>query len=801
MSQIDSSVILVITNLSERNSLSATSNGGNLIINQQPPAVIVASAVSASAAGPQGSQGIQGATGATGAIGPTGAGGALGYYGSFLRGATQAWGQDSIEKFVFDSIIESFGITFGSTASQILVENAGVYSVSLDFNLIHENTGSELVTVWFRKNGNDVPNSAFDFTITDFTEYAYSLTRLFTLNAGDYIEVVLTSSMNDVYSESRQNRTSPVVIADTPAFSLHISQVMYTQLGATGATGSQGIAGVTGATGSQGIQGVTGEMGATGATGATGSQGIAGVTGATGSQGIQGITGATGATGADSTVPGPTGPTGATGSQGIQGVTGATGADSTVPGPTGATGSQGIQGITGATGATGADSTVPGPTGPTGATGSQGIQGITGATGATGATGEQGIQGVTGATGSQGIQGITGATGATGVGYTGAEIRSNYLYVQRLFADGTTQEVNLGYIGPTGSQFVFDSDLVAAFGAGKFFGKYQNGETIPALGKTAVEVIKDALIAALAPTVSLTSSTTIAFNQTAISNVLNFSHTINSLGAVVAGATLEWQRGAGGYTFLSGSTAASGSYTHTMTDTAFNSTAFNYRYSVVDSVGATAQATRTITPTAYSAPTRSITLAGINTSSPETSTTREKGNVASNIGATITRNSANVAITGWQWQYRENGGSYIDIGSFNTVAGNPASVATGTTAHSTANTVTSANYRLKVTDEYQDSLGTTLTQDSSTISYLNYIFNLNTGTVYKDFTVAMPAALSITQVIDLDALNANITSQYVLSTGLTGVLDYAGITTNYDVYTMSQAVPYGTDHRHQVTRA
>jgi hypothetical protein len=312
---------------------------------------------------------------------------------------------------------------------------------------------------------------------------------------------------------------------------------------------------------------------------------------------------------------------------------------------------------------------------------------------------------------------------------------------------------------------------------------------------------------------------------------LNFSHTINSLGAVVAGATLEWQRGAGGYTFLSGSTAASGSYTHTMTDTAFNSTAFNYRYTVRDSVGATAQATRTITPTAYSAPTRSITLTGINTSSPETSTTREKGNVASNIGATITRNSPNVAITGWQWQYRENGGSYIDIGSFNTVAGNPSSVSTGTTAHSTANTVTSANYRLKVTDAYQDSLGVTLTQDSSTISYLNYIFygptagvpsssaqvrslpnkafsttlsnpfNLNTGTVYKDFTVAMPAALSITQVLDLDALNANLTSQYILSTGLTGILDYAGITTNYDVYTMSQAVPYGTDHRHQVTRA
>jgi len=481
-------------------------------------------------------------------------------------------------------------------------------------------------------------------------------------------------------------------------------------------------------------------------------------------------------------------------------------------------GSVGPQGLTGATGATG----------PQGATGSQG------ATGNTGPTGSQGIQGNTGATGATGA-GIQGNTGATGVGYTGAEVRSNYLYVQKLFADGSTAEVNLGYLGPTGSQFVFDSDLTAAFGTGKFFGKYVQGDTIPAIGKTAVEVIKDALIAALAPTVSLTSSTTIPFNQTAISNILGLTYTINSLGASVSGVTLEWRRNsAGAYTTLSTNTGIT-AFTHTLTDSAFNSQAFNYRYTVRDSVGATAEATKNITPTAYSAPTRTITLTGTNTTSPETSTSREKGNVASTISAVITRNSPNVEITSWQWQYQENGaGAYSDIGTATVVTGNPSSVSTGATGHSTANTVSSAVYRLKVTDAYQDSISSSVTTNSSTINYYNYIFygatgsapttssnvrslpskslyistsnpsnpfTLNTGSVYKDFTVALPSSLTISSVVDIDASNANITTQYVLNTGLTGIANYAGITSSYNVYTMSPAIPYSANHQHSITRA
>ena len=388
--------------------------------------------------------------------------------------------------------------------------------------------------------------------------------------------------------------------------------------------------------------------------------------------------------------------------------------------------------------------------------------------------------------------------------------------------------------GGSGSVDVFDTDLIAAFGTGKFFGKYVQGDIIPAIGKTAVEVIKDALVAALSPTVSLTSSTTIPFNQTAISNVLNFSYVINSLGASVSGVTLDWRRnGTGSYTSLSGNTGITG-YTHTLTDSAFNSQAFNYRYRVTDSVGATGEAILNITPTAYVAPTRTITVTGTNTSSPETSTSREKGNVESTISAVITRNSPNVAITSWQRQVQENGGGFTGIESATGITANPSSISTGSVNHSTANTVSSAVYRIKVTDAYQDSIASFVTTDSSTINYYNYIFYgatasapttsanvrslpskslsisisnpsnpfiLNTGSVYNDFTVALPSTLTLSSVFDIDASNANITSQYILNTGLTGIANYAGITTAYNVYTMSPAIPYSANHQHSVTRA
>jgi hypothetical protein len=206
-------------------------------------------------------------------------------------------------------------------------------------------------------------------------------------------------------------------------------------MGATGATGGQGVKGdngLTGSAGSQGIQGVKGDTGLTGNVGATGGQGLQGSTGLTGDVGA----------------------TGATGGQGSQG----------------STGGQGVKGDTGLTGSTGGQG-VKGDTGLTGSTGGQGIQGVKGDTGLTGSTGSQGDAGIsvskfvtlpltTLATGSAGnsASSIFFTTSTSG-SYTFEILLSGIVSVSnpmRLYAEIVTGNETIG------SQFAVASDAITA---------------------------------------------------------------------------------------------------------------------------------------------------------------------------------------------------------------------------------------------------------------------------------------------------------------------------------------------------
>jgi len=77
-------------------------------------------------------------------------------------------------------------------------------------------------------------------------------------------------------------------------------------------------------------------------------------------------------------------------------------------------------------------------------------------------------------------------------------------------------------------------------------------------------------------------------------------------------------------------------------------------------------------------------------------------------------------------------------------------------------------------------------------------FTLNTGSVENIFVVALPLGKSISSVIDLDALNADITSEYV-NTGSINVTIGGGEILSYDIYIMNPAIPYSSTHRHSIT--
>jgi len=79
----------------------------------------------------------------------------------------------------------------------------------------------------------------------------------------------------------------------------------------------------------------------------------------------------------------------------------------------------------------------------------------------------------------------------------------------------------------------------------------------------------------------------------------------------------------------------------------------------------------------------------------------------------------------------------------------------------------------------------------------NNKFILQTGNINRIFTAAMPAPFTRSLVVDLDAIGANITSDYINNPF--NVEDAGGTNVSYNVYTFTQAIPYTSNHRHEFT--
>jgi hypothetical protein len=123
------------------------------------------------------------------------------------------------------------------------------------------------------------------------------------------------------------------------------------------------------------------------------------------------------------------------------------------------------------------------------------------------------------------------------------------------------------------------------------------------------------------------------------------------------------------------------------------------------------------------------------------------------------------------------------------------------TVNSSAFTVTSRYYRFYGPSA---SLPTTSAEvralPSSAFHTGSTTFTLETGTAETKFIVALPPGVTISSVVDVDALNAVITSEYVL-TGTISVTDAGGTSRIYNLYQMSVGAAYSTSHSHSITTA
>lgn len=249
----------------------------------------------------------------------------------------------------------------------------------------------------------------------------------------------------------------------------------------------------------------------------------------------------------------------------------------------------------------------------------------------------------------------------------------------------------------------------------KTFMKWKNGEVVPAAGKHPKEILQLGAVEAIPPNATLTTSTTIAFNQTSISNVLNFTKSVNLPGTSILSTSLEFRRnGAGAWTAISTNTGLT-TYTHVYTDSVYNTASFDYRYIVTDDLGGTVTKTVSIPITAYVAPSVSF--------SASQGTSREKGNTVSTFTGTVTRNSPNVLLTSYIIEYQVNGaGGWIEIGTATSISGASASISV---SHNDGGLSASNSlvFRVKVIDGYQTTYSSSYTISFYTRSVLGYSQN------------------------------------------------------------------------------
>jgi hypothetical protein len=368
-------------------------------------------------------------------------------------------------------------------------------------------------------------------------------------------------------------------------------------------------------------------------------------------------------------------------------------------------------------------------------------------------------------------------------------------------------------------------------------------------------LIEDALVERITPTVGISfsnGSDSIPWGQTqGINYTLTLNYTVRTVGATVAGATLEWKRsndstwnvyqGSNVYydtsapfstndQYFTYSPAPSGITLNPLSGGQPNTNDFDYRYTIHDTSGASASfiATKAVADS-KSQNTQSLTAnhaAGV--VSPETQTIRERGRVQSNVTGTITVASGFNPITEWKLQVSTDGGSsWSDVNSFQVVS-NPWNQVTGSTinigtiSHTPASTISSVRYRTVVRDPYDTVgpidtsiggratvnffyklfYGPTASQPTTAAqvrtmplalmsnSYTNP-FTFQTGNQYKDFVVALPTNIDIA-VGGQQNEDALLDSPgFVKSTTLTTANDAAGNSKAYNVWTLNVGVTYG----------
>jgi hypothetical protein len=148
-----------------------------------------------------------------------------GYYGSFYDTTTLSLTSSSVAYALpLNTTSEAVGTSIAS-GSRITVANAGVYNIQFSAQLDKTDGGSDLVNIWFAKNGVNIPYSNTQILVTGSGgKHVASWNFVLTLDATDYVQIMAQSAdvnMRVVASGAQSSPARPEV----PSTIVTITQV------------------------------------------------------------------------------------------------------------------------------------------------------------------------------------------------------------------------------------------------------------------------------------------------------------------------------------------------------------------------------------------------------------------------------------------------------------------------------------------------------------------------------------------------------------------------------------------------
>lgn len=303
----------------------------------------------------------------------------------------------------------------------------------------------------------------------------------------------------------------------------------------------------------------------------------------------------------------------------------------------------------------------------------------------------------------------------------GVPIPENMAFTDLFDTEGNVTEEGSVYLK---EQLQFQEDIVVSLPAGFTFGKYKTGDVIPATGKTANQVIRDALRATLTPTLQAPS---------AALNISDFGAREVGSSYTVA-PSISFDRGGITGKLVGGiwkPSESQGKRAGAATDYVINGTSVFPLMSKAVS-GTTVQGDNTVTGSvSYEQGMQPLDSEG------------------APFGEPLPAGTINL--------------SRVFQGLYNIFYGAAAST------HADMRTLPKS----------------TLYAGATNIA-------IDTGTAHHTFYIVVPAAAKLNSVIDTDALNLNITSNFVLSNVM--VKDAAGVDRSYKLYKMTNAAAYPSSH-------